>query len=161
MTAYVKTCIVCDEEFRGGRSDRIYCSAKCCRKVRNSKYYNKHAAKMEQKRRAEFLHVEGRLLARSKSRAKKNDIPFDLDLEDIVVPDNCPVLGIPLHKTGGKGPGYHPDSPSLDRIYPELGYVKDNVRVISARANLLKNDATEEELRKVLDDLIHIRSRSR
>jgi hypothetical protein len=37
-------------------------------------------------------------------------------------------------------------SPSLDRIKPELGYVPGNIQVISARANVMKNDATPEEL---------------
>ena len=45
------------------------------------------------------------------------------------------------------------NSPSLDRIRLELGYVKGNVRVISGRANLLKNDATIEELEAVLGDM--------
>jgi hypothetical protein len=33
----------------------------------------------------------------------------------------------------------------------EQGYTDDNVRVISMRANTLKNDATLEELLKVVD----------
>jgi hypothetical protein len=41
-------------------------------------------------------------------------------------------------------------SPSLDRIVPELGYVKGNVRVISDRANRIKRDATLEELRAIV-----------
>lgn len=44
-------------------------------------------------------------------------------------------------------------SPSLDRIDSSKGYVKGNVRVISARANMLKNNATVEELTLVLKDL--------
>lgn len=43
-----------------------------------------------------------------------------------------------------------PDSPSLDRIKPELGYVKGNIRVISFKANSIKNDASIEELRQIL-----------
>ena len=45
------------------------------------------------------------------------------------------------------------DRPSLDRIDGAKGYVKGNVRVISHRANMLKNDATIEELELVLKDL--------
>ena len=68
------------------------------------------------------------------------------------VPEFCPVLGIKLVPYNN-GSGFHIDSPSLDRIKPELGYIKGNVRVISNRANLLKNNATVEELEKVLEDL--------
>lgn len=49
--------------------------------------------------------------------------------------------------------GYFDDSPSIDRIIPELGYTKGNIRVISNRANLLKSNATIEELQKVINDL--------
>ena len=93
-----------------------------------------------------------RIYTRAKSRAKQFGIPFNLEKSDIVVPDACPVLGLTiLHHQGRKG--YHPNSPSIDKIKPDLGYVKGNVRIISARANLLKNNATVEELEAVLDDL--------
>jgi hypothetical protein len=87
-----------------------------------------------------------------KSRAKAFGKDFNLDHSDIVIPDFCPVLGIPL-SLNNNGAGYHSNSPSLDRIDNSKGYVKGNVRVISARANLLKNDATIEELELVLEDL--------
>jgi len=91
------------------------------------------------------------ILSRIKHRAAKSGIPFNLTKEDIQIPTHCPILGLELNWNQGKG--YHPNSPSVDRIRPKLGYVKGNVRVISARANLLKNDATAEELTKVLEDL--------
>jgi hypothetical protein len=93
----------------------------------------------------------GSILSRLKYRAANAGIPFNLTKEDIQIPTHCPILGLELNWNQGKG--YHPDSPSVDKIRPELGYVKGNVRVISARANLLKNDATVEELIKVLEDL--------
>jgi hypothetical protein len=96
------------------------------------------------------------ILSRCKYRAKQNNIPFDLTKDDIVIPKVCPVLGIEIKQLSMDDEpkkGYHPNSPSLDRIIPGLGYVKGNVRVISARANLLKNDATISELELVLKDL--------
>lgn len=72
-------------------------------------------------------------------------MPFSLTLGEVTIPDRCPVLGIPLvQKRGRQGPG--PNSPTLDRIIPELGYVPGNVVVISNRANRLKSDATIGEL---------------
>lgn len=57
-------------------------------------------------------------------------------------------MGIPLYSmTGTRGGG--PNSPTLDRIRPDLGYVKGNVIVISGRANRIKSDATIEELRDI------------
>lgn len=55
---------------------------------------------------------------------------------------------MPLRRHNGTGPA--PDSPSLDRVIPELGYVPGNVIVISWRANNLKRDATIEELEAVI-----------
>lgn len=88
------------------------------------------------------------ILGRAKYRAKKKGVPFNLELEDIVIPARCPVLDIPLMvNEGGAHSACH--SPSLDRIDPEKGYVKGNVIVISTKANRIKNDATPEELLKV------------
>lgn len=42
------------------------------------------------------------------------------------------------------------DSYSIDRLIPELGYVKGNVVVISYKANTIKNNATVDDLEKVL-----------
>lgn len=84
----------------------------------------------------------------ARDRAKKLGIPYDQDIPDLELPDKCPVLGIPLSYGGFRGKPKS-DSPSLDRIVPELGYVKANIRVISYRANTLKNNATVDELRRV------------
>jgi hypothetical protein len=89
------------------------------------------------------------MLARVKARALENGIPFGLTVSDFDIPDVCPVLGIPLTPQEGRGGG--PNSPSLDRITPALGYVRGNVVVISKRANIIKSDATADEIQKVAD----------
>lgn len=84
----------------------------------------------------------------TKHRAKKRGIPFDLTVDDVVIPDFCPVLGLPLYRnTGGLAQG--PNSPSLDRNDPSLGYTKGNVTVISSKANAIKSNATPSELLRV------------
>jgi hypothetical protein len=90
------------------------------------------------------------LLQNARQRALRYGLPFDLTLDDILVPEQCPVLGIPLRTGEGKASPY---SPSLDRIDPRLGYVRGNVLVLSHRANTLKSDATPVELRQVADFL--------
>lgn len=101
-------------------------------------------------------HPAVNILVRTKSRAKRLGLPFDLTLDDIVVPDVCPVLGIPL-VCGSGGRGGRMDSPSIDRIDPALGYVRGNVRIISNRANTLKNNASLAELEMVLTDLRNLK----
>ena len=49
------------------------------------------------------------------------------------------------------------DSPSLDKIIPSLGYVKDNIWVISYRANTIKNNCTFEEIEKLYKSLRKMR----
>lgn len=92
------------------------------------------------------------LLSRVKSSAKKQNLPFDLTLDDIVVPTHCPVFGIPLEfgKTSDEST-WRDNSPSLDRIVPDKGYVKGNVIVVSYRVNRIKNDSSMDELRAVAD----------
>lgn len=88
----------------------------------------------------------------AKVRAKRKGLPFDLDLDhlDSIAVERCPVFGTEF-KFGLTGRGLQPDSPSLDRRVPALGYVKENVAFISHRANTIKHDATVEELTKVLE----------
>ena len=91
------------------------------------------------------------LVITAKSRAKRKGLDFDISIEDLTMPDQCPVLKIPLivSDTGR----HNNNSPSLDRIDPTKGYIKGNVRVISYRANMLKNNMSVEEARLILEDL--------
>ena len=82
-------------------------------------------------------------LWRLKGRASRAGLPFDIELSDLVIPEVCPILLMPLQRGAGR-PG--PCSPSIDKIIPSLGYVKGNVRVISQLANTMKQNATPEQL---------------
>ena len=148
-------CPVCDTELVGLRSDAKYCSVLCGNRARGRAHYKNNPQLYKEKRAKDNAQVERRIHTRVKRRAKKEGILFDLDVSDVVIPEACPVLGIKLVTTN-QGRGYHTNSPSLDKIDPTKGYTKGNVRIISARANLLKNDATAHELRLVLADIEEI-----
>ena len=84
------------------------------------------------------------LLMKAKSNAKRKGLDCDLTLDDIMLPEFCPVLGIKLEY---KGEGSRTDATAtIDRMDNEKGYVKGNVVVVSWRANWLKSDATIPEL---------------
>lgn len=87
------------------------------------------------------------LFLSTKHGAKKRGIQFELKFEDLVIPDRCPVLGIPIGFNGMTG---RMSSPSIDRFDNSKGYTKENIRVISWRANHLKSDGTAEEIEMVL-----------
>lgn len=83
----------------------------------------------------------------SKSSAKQRGLEFDISLEDIKIPDVCPVFLTPLNISARiKGRNL----PSLDRVDSSKGYVKHNVAVISWRANACKSDMTIADVRRLL-----------
>lgn len=86
-----------------------------------------------------------RLLWAARKRAKSQNLPFDITEDDIQIPTHCPYLGIELCNSSPRGSARN-NVASLDKIVPELGYVKGNVEVISHQANTMKNDASKEEL---------------
>lgn len=101
-------------------------------------------------RRASLWHKRNKnksLCTVAKARARKQGVPFALTPEDIVFPESCPVLGIPLFFTDNSRTD---NTPTLDRVIPEKGYTPENVRVISWRANKLKSNGTLEELEKIV-----------
>ena len=85
---------------------------------------------------------EYKMWGAAKWRAKQEGIPFNITPQDIIIPDVCPLLKIPLVHQKNRMAG---NSPSLDKIVPSLGYVKGNIQVISQKANIMKNSATFEE----------------
>lgn len=89
------------------------------------------------------------ILSRLKARALKEGIPFNLTKEDLFIPDLCPILNIPifLYVRGG-------NCVSWDRIIPSEGYVKGNVRAISKKANVMKNNANLEEMEIFVKNII-------
>jgi hypothetical protein len=95
---------------------------------------------------------EKRILTIARNRAKDNGLEFSIGVEDIIIPDVCPLLNIPLHANVGKGRA-GPNSPSLDRIDATKGYIKGNVWVISYRANAAKNNLSLEELETLVRNL--------
>lgn len=86
------------------------------------------------------LHI----LNSAKARAHQLGVPFNLEYDDITPPDTCPVFGFPLQRH--RGGGGMTDSPSIDRIIPEKGYVKGNIQIISNLANTMKNRSTPQQL---------------
>ena len=94
------------------------------------------------------------MLNNARARARRKKVPFDLSPEDIVIPTRCPALDIPLfHDWGSQGAG--PNSPVLDRLHPNRGYVRGNVRVISHLANSIKHNSEPVVIRRVADWLEH------
>lgn len=95
--------------------------------------------------RVKSTDERSKMLMRAKNRARFKNIEFNLTIEDINIPEYCPILNIKLSNNKGKSGGKK-DSPALDKIDCTKGYIKGNVRVISNLANMMKSHATNEEL---------------
>ena len=123
--------------------DGLSSACKVCTTVHNKKYRSTKEG---------FLK---NALSSAKVRAKKKQINFNLDYEylESISTTKCPVFNVDLmYYSSTNGSGYpNPHAASLDRVIPELGYVKGNVVFISQWANTVKSNATEIQLYAVAD----------
>ncbi len=95
---------------------------------------------------------------RSKENAKIRNKEFNIEVEDVIIPEFCPYFGFRL-ETNIKhfnNPNYY----TIDRIDSSKGYIKGNVQVISRLANTMKNSATEDELIKFAEGVLKIHKTS-
>lgn len=100
-----------------------------------------------------LLNPRRHLYYKAKMYARLYHREIDISLSDIPeIPEHCPVF--PWIKILVRiGHRHRSDSsPSLDRIDSSKGYVKGNIRIISWRANLLKNNGTLQEFEALAAD---------
>jgi hypothetical protein len=101
----------------------------------------------QKNKRKNFEYRLQMLLNASKQRAKLKDREHSITLDDIKelypVDGKCPVFGFDLEFNTA---GFRETSPSIDRIDSDRGYTKDNIQIISWKANRLKAYATVEDL---------------
>ena len=114
------------------------------KKVRRLKFPEEEQKYRDMKRK-EFVksHIK-HMLHSAKTRALKRGLEFNLTKEDIIIPDKCPILEVPL-MIGTKD--NYEYSPSLDRIDNTKGYIRGNIQIISKKANSMKNSASLYELK--------------
>jgi hypothetical protein len=155
-TYYSSYCKPCDREKSKQIKDSPEYKSKQNEKRRlKLKTDPKHREKVNAQKRKSYRNNPAKtLLNRAKARASRKGYEFNLELEDITIPETCPLLGYKL-EMGSKNDYSH--SPSLDRIDPTKGYIKGNVWVISTKANTIKSNLLLSELKEVisrLDDIV-------
>ena len=115
---------------------------------RCKKYNKENKEKLNAQRKKYREEDRGRHMAQQiRYRANEKNLPYDLDadyLKSIWPEDNkCPALGLEFSKPGE---GLKETSSSLDRLVPELGYVKGNVAIVSMLANQIMSNATPDQV---------------
>lgn len=147
---FYKWCKSCKKEY-----DKIYRKSEKIQSLYKSKEYKQKKALYNKQKFTEDKRIS--MYRRTKSRALKNNIPFNIELEDIIIPEYCPILGIKLlnREIGiSKRGGFEMNSISIDKIIPELGYIKGNIQIISMKANAMKYSATKDELIKFCTNIL-------
>jgi len=154
-----KSCLIEKElEMFYNRSDRPNSKRSICVEChleRRKRLYRQQAKKTEfrinhakQTSRWRKENIEKNIYSRAKNRAKYKKIDFDLSIEDIIIPEMCPILGIQLEIADGIASD---NSPSLDRMDNSKGYTKENIIICSYRANRIKNDSTFFDIEKLYE----------
>lgn len=155
-------CLVCKQELPFYKFDLAYksptgrrwCCKECWSKLKEETGLSDNALRRrydpefnaksyEQKKQDRWNHFVHYMWKAAKDRAEKRGLEFNIEEGDIIIPDRCPLLNVPIEF--GTKEDYN-RSPSLDRIDNTKGYIKGNVWVISKKANLMKSSATLEEL---------------
>ena len=117
-------------------------------KMSSSEYCKRHRDKYKEDDRYRL----NRLLQQARTRSRKKGIICDITIDDLVSlfpkDKKCPVLGIDLFWGAGTE---RFNSPSIDRIDPKGNYTKDNIMIISWRANEIKKNCNAEEIQAVLN----------
>lgn len=136
----------CPKGHIAGRTENGSCRE--CNRINSLNWHRRNKIKSRQYRKEwDKNNPEKAMLQRARRRAKELQLPYSLTVEDVSIPESCPVFNIPLSRTNK----VTDNSPSLDRIDNTKGYVKDNVIVVSHKANRIKNRWTLDNLRKVVE----------
>mgnify|MGYP003639973722 FL=1 len=117
-------------------------------------YSDREVHRVSNMNRKRYLYIHEPWRAKcwsAREKAKDLGLDYNLDYEyvkNLWPSDNkCPALSIEL-KQGTKGKPID-SSPSLDRILPELGYIKGNVQIICNLANKIMSSATPDQVMAV------------
>jgi hypothetical protein len=156
-----KTCSRCKEEkllsefsLNNSAKDRLQYKCRACdinyqtqRRAENLDGDREYSRTYQRNRRLDFEYRLQMLINSSKQRAKLNNREHNINVKDIKaiypVDSCCPIFGIKLKFNGA---GFRDSSPSIDRIDSTKGYARDNIQIISWKANRIKGAASLQDL---------------
>lgn len=114
------------------------------------KYREENREEIKEKGREYYRRkLKNRLFNAARSRSKSHGYEFNIELDDLIIPEVCPLLGIQMEVN--KRGSTKATSFSLDRIDSSKGYVKGNVWIISMLANSMKSSSTFEQFQMMAE----------
>lgn len=137
-------------DFALGNKDGLYSRCMICARERNRLHIRSNHLRM--------------LVRTAKRRAKQKQLPFDLTdhVEALIARRDigcCELTGIPFRDTEEylniQGPQWN--SPSLDRVSPELGYVYSNVRIVLHAVNMMFGNWGEDRAIEIMHAIMESR----
>jgi len=161
LVSTTKICKTCKEEklptefsLNNAAKDRLQYSCRACdnkrqtqRREKNLVAHLEYHRKYQRNKRLNFDYRLQMLINASKQRARLNDREHDINVDDIKaiypVDGCCPIFGMKLEFNGA---GFRDSSPSIDRIDSTKGYTRDNIQIISWKANRIKGAASLQDL---------------
>ena len=139
------SCQECKEGFKlslvgngGTNGNHKFCSEEC---LKASTYRNQ---------RLRWQYRVEQLTGGARTRAKKKGVPFDITTKYMkkLYTGKCDVTDTEFDLTPD-GSRINKNAPSIDRICPELGYVKGNVRFVTAHLNVAMSEYGLEALQEL------------
>lgn len=107
---------------------------------------NKHGADYVERENPWYDQASG-IFSRSKAAGIENGFKSICELASYLMsicPSHCPVFDVPFVRGSA---GFSPYAPTVDRKDNSLGYVRGNLQVISMKANGMKANASDDEMK--------------
>lgn len=168
LVTQTKKCCRCQKEkslyeFTKNRASKDGLQHKCkpCdieyqrqRRLSNPQKTIEYSRQYQKSKKKDFDYRLQMLINASKQRARLKNREHSITVDDIkkIYPKDgcCPIFGMKLEFNSA---GFRENSPSIDRIDSAKGYTKDNIQIVSWKANRIKGYASVEELEMLLSYL--------
>jgi len=160
-----KKCKICEEflllkEYRlRGNNQKGYWENNVCKKC---------DSQLVKDYRLTDAGIAAEIVRRIKYTSKKRSIPFDLDKEWVLNRLNeinwkCELTGLPMIRQRNskecRNTGFRWNSISIDKIIPNKGYIKSNVRFVLNQINCFKQDGTDERMYMLAKNLLNYKEK--
>lgn len=160
-----RECICCGKQWNiwvnktsSGSKKRLFCD-ECnatlsgteklrLKRLKVEGFHDKELLQRKLSHRRNYIHE---MIINARKRARKHNLEFNLTDNDIVIPKMCPLLNVPF--VLGEKANYE-YTPTIDRIDNSKGYTKDNIWIITKKANSMKNSASFSELKTFCTNIL-------